>query len=720
MGGLLRTGKRTLTGVGAALVASLIAAVPAAALSSTPDQTFVVGGGSQPGVYSIAQSNGTTYVAGKFTEIGPRTGPAAAIDATSGQADLSMPQASGGDAAVYAVAPDGAGGWYLAGSFTHVGGLPRGNVAHILANKTVDPNFAPAVNGAVRAIALSGSTVYIGGDFTAVAGQPHGGLAALNASGQPTSWSPSVNSGGRVEAIVISGSHVVVGGQFSSVDGIPEDGITAIDPTTGLPTWTPATNMNVVEVDTLAVSGSTVYAGGSYSAIGGQSRTCLAALDAQSGTATSWNPTLDNNPYPCQVSSVAVSGATVYVDGDFSAVDGQARGGIAAIDATTGSPTAWNPPTNHIICCGGPLAVSGGNVYMGLSALDANTGAFTSWNPNANGAADTIAVSGSTVYAGGYFSSVNDQPRTDLAAVASDGSVTPWNPTVKFGYCCQQAVQAVAVSGSTVYVGGDFTSIGGQPRTGLAAIDASTGQPTAWNANLTCSQANCYPYVDAFALSGSNLYFGGSFTSVGGQARNNIAAIDTSTGATTSFNPSANGGVYALALSGPALYAGGRFSSIGGQPRNNIAALNSTSGNAMDWNPGANSNVFAIARSGSTVYLGGDFTSTGGQSRSRIAAVDAGSGAATAWNPGANGTVSGIAASGSTVYAGGSFTSIGGQPRSYLAGLDASSGAPTAFDPEPNGTVQTVAVTPTGALEVGGFFTTMSLAPQSGFAQFSP
>jgi len=37
------------------------------------------------------------------------------------------------------------------------------------------------------------------------------------------------------------------------------------------------------------------------------------------------------------------------------------------------------------------------------------------------------------------------------------------------------------VSGSTLYVGGFFTSIGGQVRTGIAALDAATGTVTDWN-----------------------------------------------------------------------------------------------------------------------------------------------------------------------------------------------------------------------------------------------
>lgn len=63
----------------------------------------------------------------------------------------------------------------------------------------------------------------------------------------------------------------------------------------------------------------------------------------------------------------------------------------------------------------------------------------------------------------------------------------------------------------------------------------------------------------------------------------------------------------------------------------------------MSWNPGADGVVYALALSGSMVYLGGDFT--------YIAALDASTGQATAWNPVADYSVYALAVSSSTVYA---------------------------------------------------------------------
>ena len=150
---------------------------------------------------------------------------------------------------------------------------------------------------------------------------------------------------------------------------------------------------------------------------------------------------------------------------------------------------------------------------------------------------------------------------------------------------CQWFGTALAVSGNTVYAGGNFTTIGGQSLNNVAALDVSTGNATSWNANANGS-------VLALAVSGSTVYAGGNFTSIGMQSRNNIAALDASSGIPTSWNPNANGGYYsglvsALALSGNTVYVGGTFTSIGGQSRNNIAALDASTGNATAWNPDA-------------------------------------------------------------------------------------------------------------------------------------
>jgi hypothetical protein len=85
--------------------------------------------------------------------------------------------------------------------------------------------------------------------------------------------------------------------------------------------------------------------------------------------------------------------------------------------------------------------------------------------------------------------------------------------------------------------------------------------------------------------------------------------------------PGANGEVDALALSGTTLYTAGSFTTIAGQARNRIAALDADSSYATAWNPNASAAVRELAVSGTTVYAGGDFNAIGGTAQSRFAGI---------------------------------------------------------------------------------------------------
>jgi trimeric autotransporter adhesin len=176
------------------------------------------------------------------------------------------------------------------------------------------------------------------------------------------------------------------------------------------------------------------------------------------------------------------------------------------------------------------------------------------------------------------------------------------------------------LSDTTIYVGGGFASIGGEERNNIAAINLTTGTATSWNPNAS-------GVVQTLALSDTTIYVGGNFTSTGGASRNYIAEIDLVTGNATSWNPNASAtvhGVETLALCDTTIYVGGGFASIGGEERNNIAAINLTTGTATSWNPDANSRVLTLSLSedSGVIYTGGQFTIIGGKPRKGFAELD--------------------------------------------------------------------------------------------------
>lgn len=576
----------------------------------------------------------------------------------------------------------------LGGSFSRAGAYTGGFVGAPVAGGT--PSLLPAVNGTVNAVVSDGSGGwYVGGSFTAVGTTAITNLAHITSGGGVDSgWNPAPN--GQVNALALSsdGKTLFVGGAFATIGGSSRNYIAALTASTGVPTsWNPNAD-NSVTLLVLSPDGSTLYVGGSFTAIGGGSRSLLAALATASGSATSWNPSPTSSSTPTvNALSVSSDGTVVYVGGHFETIGGASRTDLAALSASS-------------------------------------TGSATTWTPQANGTVTALTVSsdGNTVYAGGTFTMVGGQARTDLGAVsASTGNATSWDP----GANGSVTALAISSSGSPIYVGGTFTAIGGQSREDVAALSTSDATATSW-------QEDANGQVSALAVTSSIVAMGGSFSGVGLSSRSDLAAISTS-GSLLSFDPSANGTVYALALSPDAstLYVGGAFTTIGAQARAGLASVSLASGVVGSWNPGVSGNtatVNALATAkdsgGNTiVYVGGNFTTIAGTSQKDLGEIDA-SGSLVSWNP--NPTVTTSAAVNAlllatdsnghvtTVYAGGGFTVIGGQSYKYVAALDPTTASAVTWSSKPTITAPTVSATavPVSALArngttlyIGGDFT---------------
>ena len=339
-----------------------------------------------------------------------------------------------------------------------------------------------------------------------------------------------------------------------------------------------------------------VYLGGRFSLVGQVPRQALAHVLANGTVDPSWNP-LPDGP----VTALLLRDQTLYIGGDFFGLNGEERWRLAAVDRTTGIPTLWNPKLGNANLVNA-LASSDGVVYVGgvfelvnavvipgtglrgegrrnLAAVDGTTGIATPWNPNVfDGEVMALAVAGSLVYAGGSFDQVGlvgqDTIRLNLAAFdAGSGVATPWNPSVRG--INGDVVQALLVADNLIYVGGRFSEVGGQARDNLAALDSTTGLATGFNVPTNDT-------VFTFSDDGRRLYVGGLFTTIGGQPRGRLAAIDKATGLLTSWNPNANGLVRSIVVSGGKVFVGGEFTTIGGQPRTMFAVIDPETGQLLE------------------------------------------------------------------------------------------------------------------------------------------
>jgi hypothetical protein len=119
-------------------------------------------------------------------------------------------------------------------------------------------------------------------------------------------------------------------------------------------------------------------------------------------------------------------------------------------------------------------------------------------------------------------------------------------------------------------------------------------------------------YVSALAVSGTDLYAGGYFTTAGGVSATNIAKWNGS--AWSALGSGMDHSVSALAVSGNDLYAGGYFTAAGGVTANYIAAWNGSAWSALGSGMGGVSEpvVSALAADGSVhLFVGGYFSLAG-------------------------------------------------------------------------------------------------------------
>lgn len=584
---------------------------------------------------ALSSDGRTLYIGGSFTHVGALTGSFVPVDASTGA--LAPHPLVNGD--IYQQLSDGAGGWYLSGTFTSVDTVAASGIVHILANGTRDPAFTFGVAAGVGAMALAGGKLYFADED---------GLGAVDAaSGADTGWKLGV--AGWVYRMLSLKGVLYVGGDFVGVGGVERQHLAAIDEASGtLTAWNPAPDdaNAIAEIDAITSDGTAIFVGGRFVSIGGQPRASVAALDPITAVALPWDPQLHASQ-GALVNSIVIDGATIYLGGGFDSVGGVARASVGAVSASTGAALPWDAGLNLGIY---------GSPFVGAVAVDG----------------DTVFV------AGNFFLPGSTATRRTGAFDKVTAAARPWLVANDNAPVTQMSVQ-----GTQVVLSGNFSMLTSLVRHGLAAIDTATGLPTAWDPELVNPDGNAELYVDKLVVAGNTVYAAGSYEQVAGAARAGLAALDAGTGAALDWNPRNVGDVSTMAVSDTTLYVGGAsLTAVGGQPRTGLAAFDLASGQLLPWAPqmvsiGALKGLIADDQ---TVYIGGAFTNVNGAARAGLAAVDAQSGATLPWDPQAisqtaDYNVTDMTRLGGAIYVIGQFDYVGGQSRGGLAAIDAATGA---------------------------------------------
>ncbi|HZZ18852.1 MAG TPA: immunoglobulin domain-containing protein, partial [Opitutaceae bacterium] len=234
-----------------------------------------------------------------------------------------------------------------------------------------------------------------------------------------------------------------------------------------------------------------------------------------------------------------------------------------------------------------------GHIYFQANA----TPPFRYARLNANGSPDLTFAAGTTVlgqvlttarspdgriFAAGFFTGVNGATRVGLAAFHADGSLDttfapnvgiPWVNRTSGLTAIPTSAQIAFLADGSVLLAGSFNSIGSLNNPGVAHFLANGTLDTAF-----APVFNPGDYVSAVApVSGGGWAIGGSFSSVNGSPRSNVAgflpsgALDPAYGVASGTN-----GAVSLLIPRPSggLYVAGLFSEVGANRNDSLAALN--------------------------------------------------------------------------------------------------------------------------------------------------
>lgn len=206
----------------------------------------------------------------------------------------------------------------------------------------------------------------------------------------------------------------------------------------------------------------------------------------------------------------------------------------------------------------------------------------------------------------GGFSSFNGTQRNGVARLNANGTLdTTFNP----GTGANAPVRAVALQADQrILIGGDFTTVNGVSRPGVARLMPDGALDTTFNPGTGANGI-----VWAIAAGSGGIVLGGEFTRFNNESFSRLVRLTDGGQVDESFNPGsgANDVVYALALQPDGrLLAGGAFTRMDQRGRNGIARLNADGSLDVSFDPGsgADNTVFALRlQADGNILVGGAF-----------------------------------------------------------------------------------------------------------------
>jgi uncharacterized delta-60 repeat protein/CSLREA domain-containing protein len=281
----------------------------------------------------------------------------------------------------------------------------------------------------------------------------------------------------------------------------------------------------------------------------------------------------------------------ILVAGEFSTVAGQARTNVARLNPNGSLDTSFGNPnisdggsranvfsiaqqSDGKILINGLFTSVGGSPRLGVARLNSDGTVDSSYLPNVNSTVSTLAIQPDGKHLiGGYFTTVGGQTRNHVARLNTDGSLdsTFSDPLIVGIFNVTVPTISVQPDGK-ILISGNFSSVSGQPRNGVARLNSDGSLDTTFELSLVGS-------VTQFIFQNDNkIMICGFFPAVNGVPRTAVARINLDGTLDSSFQniniPSGNVVAMGLQTDGK-IVVGGEFSIIAGQTREDFARINS-------------------------------------------------------------------------------------------------------------------------------------------------
>ena len=419
-------------------------------------------------------------------------------------------------------------------------------------NSGIGINVHPG-NEFIRSIALTASNVVVGGHFSSFNGVPRSNIARLNNDGSlDTTFNPGAGANGTVWSVLAQpNGSVLIGGDFTSYNGTPRNHVARLNADGSLDTTFDPSNTISGSVYSLALPPSTVFNITKNAAGNSNENDQAVSLGPITAGVLTVNYNFGGIPDDMRVfygdTNVASgSGVLIYDTGTayntgtfvlpFGPTNGLTTNLLTLVMDQGGSTnpiTQWNytasvsvPVSSESILVGGLFGVAGQS-YANLTRLNPDGTLDPSFNPgsgpdNAVWALDW-EISGQII-AGGAFTHVNGSSYNRIVRLNANGSL---DPNFYVGVGADNTIYSITQQqlGSTLYLGGTFTSFNGTHRLGFARLNPdgtvdTSFMDTAYNqfAGLTRIHYNDPPgtVYSSGIQSDGNVMIAGSFAQVGG------------------------------------------------------------------------------------------------------------------------------------------------------------------------------------------------------------